>query len=171
EASMLRLLLLRHAKSDRPAGVQDHERPLAPRGVMQSEAMGKYMAGQGLIPDLAVVSTARRTQDTWQLAAPAFATVPSQNNEGRIYEAAPDDILTVIQETDAATRVLLVVGHNPGFEQLAGYLVGQGRPQALARLQKKFPTAALAVIDFSVADWRSVRAGTGFLERFETLET
>src|SRR5690606_4834292 len=145
-------------ESNRPAGVEDHERPLAPRGILQSEAMGKYMAGQGLIPDSAIVSTARRAQDTWKLVLSAFAVEPSQKNESRIYEAAPGDILRVIQDVDANTHTLLVVGHNPGLETLAGYLMSRGRPQAVARLQKKFPTAGLAVLDFSAADWACVMA-------------
>lgn len=168
---MLRLLLLRHAKSDRPEGVADHERPLAPRGIRQSEAMGKYMAEQGLVPDLAIVSTSRRTQDTWQLALPAFTAVIPKQDEARIYEASVADILNVIHETDARNRVLLLVGHNPGFEQLAGNLVGDGRPQAVARLNKEFPTAGLAVIDFRISDWASAATGSGYLDRFETLAT
>lgn len=168
---MLRLLLLRHAKSDRPEGVADHERPLAPRGIRQSEAMGRYMAEHRLAPELAIVSTARRAQDTWRLAAPAFnATIPKQD-ERRIYEAAAGDILKVIQETDADKAVILLVGHNPGFEQLAGHLAGRGRPQALARLQKEFPTAGLAVIDFPLTDWSAITPGSGYLDRFETLAT
>ena len=168
---MLRLLLLRHAKSDRPEGVADHERPLAPRGIRQSEAMGRYMAEQGLVPDLAIVSTSRRTQDTWQLALPAFTAAIPKQDEARIYEASVTDILNVIHDTDASKHVLLLVGHNPGFEQLAGYLVGGGRPQAIARLKKEFPTAGLAVIDFKVVDWASATGGSGYLDRFETLAT
>lgn len=166
---MRRLMLLRHAKSDRPVGVNDHERPLAARGLRQSKEMGRYLAKQALVPDLAIVSTAKRTQDTWRLVSAALDSEVALCREPRIYEATPDDILQVVTETDSCVKVLLLVGHNPGFERLATGLAGAGRPAALSRLEREFPTAALAVIDFSVDNWTEVAAGGGYLERFETL--
>lgn len=166
---MRRLMLLRHAKADRPEGVSDHDRPLTMHGHKQSKEMGKYMAKQGLMPELAVVSTARRTRETWQLVQPAFVGEIALRDDARIYEASEDDIFRVITETDPLVRILLLVGHNPGFEQLAGSLVGTGRPAALARLQREFPTAGLAVIDFAVDDWAALSKHGGHLERLETL--
>lgn len=168
---MLRLILLRHAKADHPAGVADHDRPLAPHGRWESEAMGKYMAKHQLVPDLAVVSTSRRTQETWQIALPAFAAPIPQTNEPRIYEAAPANLLQVIHETSDDKRSVLLVGHNPGFEQLAEYFVGTAQPHAAARLKHGYPPAGLAVIDFSVTNWAAVSQRSGYLERFETLST
>lgn len=166
---MRRLMLLRHAKADTPPGIDDHERPLAPRGHRQCKDMGAYLADQGLEPDLAVVSTARRTQQTWELLRPAFTKAVPQQNEARIYEATQDDILEVIKETPRSVHVLLLVGHNPGFQRLAASLIGTGRASALTRLGQEYPTAGLAVIDFGVEDWAGVTAGSGHLERFETL--
>ena len=166
---MRRLILLRHAKADTPDGVKDHDRPLAPRGHRQCKDMGKYMADQGLMPDLAIVSTARRTQETWELLRPAFSSDITQQNDARIYEALPSDILQVIKETPASVHVLLLIGHNPGFERLAASLIETGRPSAIARLEREYPTAGLAVIDLAVSDWAEVSAGNGHLERFETL--
>ena len=166
---MRRLMLLRHAKADRPVGVNDHERPLAARGLRQSKEMGRYLAKQGLAPDLAIVSTAKRTQDTWRLVSAALGSEVALRSEPRIYEATPDDILQVIMETDPRAKVLLLVGHNPGFERLATGLAGAGRATALSRLEREYPTAALAVLDFAVDSWAEVSVGGGYLERFETL--
>lgn len=163
---MRRLMLLRHAKSDRPAGIGDHERPLARRGRGDSAAIGRYMAASGLRPDLVVVSTARRAEETWELARPAFAQVVAQRHERRIYEASAPSILEVIRETDPRVTTLLLVGHNPGFHDLALGLVGGGRREDLARLRQKYPTAGLVVLDFDQKDWRDLQEGEGRLERF-----
>ena len=165
---MLRLMLLRHAKSARPAGVDDHERPLAERGRSASSSMGTYMAQAGLLPDLAIVSTARRAQETWELARSAFDVEIAQHDERRIYEASASAILDVIKETGSGIRALLVVGHNPGFQELAVGLIGTARKSDLARLRRKFPTGGLVEIVFDAKGWAKASMGGGRLERFET---
>ncbi|MCQ9618092.1 histidine phosphatase family protein [Paenalcaligenes niemegkensis] len=165
---MRRLILLRHAKADRPNAVSDHERPLAKSGRSQSTVMGEYMAKEGLVPDLAIVSTSRRTQETWQLVQPAFASHIDQRNDPRIYEASVDDICQAIKETEASVHVLLLIGHNPGFEHLAQTLIETGRPSVLSRFQLGYPTAGLAVIDLPIESWSEAGARIGHLERFET---
>jgi phosphohistidine phosphatase len=168
---MLRLMLFRHAKSDRPEGVADHDRPLAPRGRRQSEAMGKYMAAHGLVPELTLVSTARRTQETWRIAVPAFKAPVPQADEPRIYESSPDDLMEVVHEVGDDKRIVMLVGHNPGMAQLAQALAGTGHPRAMARLAREYPTAGLAVIDFKLPSWAQVAEHSGYLERFETPAT
>ncbi|MBM3083427.1 histidine phosphatase family protein [Chelatococcus daeguensis] len=165
---MLRLMLLRHAKSAWPAGAADHERPLAPRGREAAPLMGRYLAGEHLVPDLAIVSTSKRTQETWALVAPAFAEEVPKRDERRIYEAKTDAILAAIRSTGPDVRTLLVIGHNPGFADLATRLVGHGDRYAFARLRQKYPTAGLAVIDFDVASWADVAEHGGRLDRFVT---
>src|SRR5690606_31579366 len=103
---MRRLMLLRHAKADWPDGVADHERPLARRGQRQGPEMARYMAAEGLIPDRAIVSTARRTQETWELVAAILPPDISKSNDARIYEAPKTNILSVIREADDAAQVL-----------------------------------------------------------------
>lgn len=165
---MLRLMLLRHAKSDWSGKVDDHDRPLTEGGRRASTLMGRSMAAQGLRPDLAVVSTARRAQETWKRAGPALAEHILQRDEPRLYGASAEAILEVIHETQHDVRTLLLVGHNPGLGQLAVELVGTAREPAMARLQEKFPTGALAVVDFDVERWGDVSAGLGHLAWFET---
>lgn len=165
---MRRLMLLRHAKSDWPSGVDDHERPLAKRGRRASPAMGNYMAREGLVPELAVISTARRTRETWELTRPCFPRSIVQHNERRIYEASAASILDVIHETDIEVHTLLLVGHNPGLQDLALELIAKASQPDLARLRGKYPTGGLVVIDFDIEAWSQMAAASGRLERFET---
>jgi phosphohistidine phosphatase len=164
---MRRLLLLRHAKSDWPKGMLDIDRPLAPRGRDAAPRMGDYLRGEQLLPDLALVSPARRARETWDLVSPALGQVEARF-EPRIYEAPPERLLAVVREVEPAIRTLLLVGHNPGFADLAKRLVGHGDRYAFARMAQKFPTAGLAVIDFSADDWADAGPGEGRLDRFVT---
>lgn len=165
---MRRLILLRHGKSEWPTGMDDLERPLAKRGRKASTRMGDYLAQSGLVPDLAIVSPARRAQETWDLARSALACEITQQNEPRIYEASGQAILGVIVGTAPQVRTLLLIGHNPGFHELARALIGSGGNSDLARLRQKYPTAGLVVIDFDIEQWSDASPGTGNLERFET---
>ena len=165
---MRRLMLLRHAKSDWPTGVDDHERPLAKRGRRASPLIGKYMQKEGLVPDLAVISTARRTQETWKLALPAFSQSIARRDEPRIYEATTSSILDTIHETCEDINALLLVGHNPGLQSLALELTATANRADLTWMWEKYPTGGLAVIDFDIESWRGVYPATGKLERFVT---
>lgn len=164
---MRRLMLLRHAKSDWPPGMADLDRPLNDRGRAAAPLMGRYLAEEGLLPDLALVSPARRTAETFDLVAPSLGDVASRT-EPRIYEAPAERLLEVVRETSDDVRALLLVGHNPGSEDLARRLVGHGDRYAFARMSEKYPTAGLAVIDFAVERWSEVAPRGGRLDRFVT---
>lgn len=167
---MRRLMLLRHAKSAWPGGTADIDRPLAPRGREAAPRMARYIAEEVLLPDLVLVSPARRTQETWELVRAAAGDAPVRT-EPRIYEAPPGRLLEVVQEVEPEVRTLLLIGHNPGFEGLARLLVGHGDRYAFARLTQKYPTAGLAVIDCPVESWRDVEPRSGRLDRFVTPKT
>jgi len=164
---MRRLLLLRHAKSAWPDGVTDADRALAPRGREAAPRMGAYLAEQGLIPDLALVSEARRARETWDLVRPALPGTPVRI-EPRIYEAPLERLMAVLGETPDLVQTLLMVGHNPGFSTLAQALAAEGDPASLARLAAKFPTAGLAVLALPAERWSEVARRPGRLERFVT---
>ena len=164
---MRRLMLLRHAKSDWPEGVADKDRPLAKRGRYQCGQMGRYMDDKGYVPSLAVVSPARRTRETWELVRSHLPGGIGKSCDPRLYEASAKAMLEVIRETDAAVRTLLLVGHNPGMQELALKLNGAGQP-GLEKVEAKYPTAAIAVIDFEGEDWGEVSEGRGRLQRFVT---
>jgi phosphohistidine phosphatase len=162
-------MLLRHAKSDwSQPGQCDHDRALNARGRDAAPQMGAFLADQGLIPDCVRVSTARRTRDTWNHVAAALPRPPVALFDARLYEAAPGDILDVIRETPASCRALLVVGHNPGLQELAMMLTRSGAAGARKRLAEKFPTAGLAVIDIAIDDWAQLQPRRGRLSLFAT---
>jgi phosphohistidine phosphatase len=165
---MRRLMLLRHAKSDWPAAVADLERPLAARGRAEAPAVGGFMVREGLRPDLALVSPARRARETWTLVAPAFPELPPSETDPRLYMATSEALLDFVRAADADVATLLIVGHNPGLEEFARALVNHGDAEACKRLAAAFPTAALAVIDFAVDDWAELLPQQGTLIHFVT---
>jgi phosphohistidine phosphatase len=165
---MRRLMLLRHAKSDRPAGVGDHERPLTARGRETAPCIGAYMAAHSLIPDQVICSTARRARETWDIVAKAFSRPPAVQFDKRIYENDAQTLLEVVREVEPHIHVLLLVGHNPSFQELAESLVASGDLEGRRRLHEKFPTAALVVIDFQIDTWERVHPHAGRFDRLIT---
>ncbi|MGO7792656.1 SixA phosphatase family protein [Rhizobium ruizarguesonis] len=163
-----RLILLRHAKSAWPDGVADRERPLADRGRKAARVIGTYMVREKLIPDLALVSPARRAKETWKLVRGALSKKVSEREAADIYEVSAERILDVIRAVEPGIRTLLIVGHNPGMENAASLIVADGDADAVGRMQEKFPTAGLGVIDLDLDGWGEIAAGTGYLERFVT---
>jgi phosphohistidine phosphatase len=164
---MRRLMLLRHAKSDwATPGLRDHDRPLNARGRETAPKMGAYMVRHALIPDLILASTAKRASETLDLMLPAFESPPQIVSEARAYDAGPNALLGLIKETARAVHSLLLVGHNPGLAELAALLIASGEVEARQRLIEKFPTAALAVIDFPLDDWGKLHPRAGRLDRF-----
>jgi phosphohistidine phosphatase len=165
---MRRLLLLRHAKTERAEpGQRDRDRKLTKRGRDDAPAIGTYMARHGLNPDLALVSPAKRAQETWVLVTPAFAKAPRLVVEDRIYNATAEDLFKIISETRGA-HSLVVVGHNPGLHDIAMQLIASGDVEARERVAEKLPTAGLVVIDLAFDDWSRLHLHSGRLERFVT---
>ena len=166
---MRRLLLLRHAKAERlQPGGRDQDRVLAKRGRADAKTLGAYLARHAFIPDRAVVSAAARTRETWTLLAAAMGQTPPASFEERLYDASPDTILQAIKETGPDTGTLMVIGHNPGLQELAAMLVASGDIEARERLGREFPTSALVVISFAVENWKGVHPRGGRLEHFVT---
>ncbi len=164
---MRTLYLLRHAKSswDDPS-LDDFERPLARRGERAAPVIAEYMRREGLVPDLVLCSAARRTLDTWKLAAPILGPdIPVQVAEA-LYTAPPGRVLERLRSQPDDVSTVMVVGHNPTIQELACRLSGAGSKKAMKRLGAKYPTAALAVITFASDHWEDVEPEGGYLERF-----
>lgn len=163
---MKSVLLLRHAKSSwDDASLADFDRPLAERGRTAAPKMGEYIAANDLAPDAVLVSGARRALETWDLIRPHLAA-PTSRVENNLYGATPDLMFAWLRQLQDDIGSVMLIGHNPGFEELAARLAGDGRKKAMKRLRKKYPTAALAVLRFDTADWSSIQWGGAFLERF-----
>jgi phosphohistidine phosphatase len=146
------LVLLRHAKSDYPDGVGDHERPLADRGRREAPLAGSWLAERVPTFDLALVSTARRAQQTWQ-AVSASVAADEVRDDDELYLASSTDLLTMVRQLPGGAQSVLVVGHNEGLEELATLL--SGVPVTLK-------TSTFAVLR-SEAPWASWEPGSAHL--------
>lgn len=165
---MLTLFLFRHAKSAwDDASLSDFDRPLAPRGERAAPQMANYMRAAGLRPDRVLCSAARRTRDTWALMAGTLDE-PRTTYLNEIYEAEVEALLTSIRRAPADARRLMLIGHNPGLQDLALNLVGSGDRAGREALTENFPTACLAVIDFEIEAWRDLAPASGRLTLFMT---
>lgn len=165
---MKTLYLLRHAKSDYPNGISDHERPLNGRGKKACQFMGHYVRERGIAPEVILSSDAQRTRQTATLLLrEAGITTPVQYL-ARLYLATPGEILKELAKLPGNTDSVLAIGHNPGIEQLAAWLCHSGDADALTRLKTKYPTCGLATIRLDATGWKQLDPGSGVLESFIT---
>lgn len=155
------LILMRHGKSGYPAGVEDHERPLAPRGHREAALAGAWLRRTQPPIDLVRCSTATRTRET--LAATGV-DAPVEFESG-IYEADTGYLIELVGLTDPAISTLLVIGHAPGMPWTAWDLAAAHDTDDALRLSRKFPTSALAVLRFT-GEWDRVGPGAGDLVSF-----
>ena len=163
---MPRLLILRHAKSDwGQPGLDDHDRPLAERGRLAAPLIGFHMREQGLIPDEVMCSTATRARETLELVLDAMEARPPVTLREEIYGAGLQTLLELVGKAAYSAECLLLVGHNPAFHDFAVALAGKGKKKLRAKLEKKFPTGALAVLDF-IEPWPRIGWSRGTLTAF-----
>jgi phosphohistidine phosphatase len=165
---MKQLLLMRHGKSDwNKLGQEDFERPLAKRGKKATLRVAAWIEQHDLRPNIALVSKARRTQETWELAQGVLGPVEATNNLEELYLASPGEILAQLAAVDDAYIRTIVIGHNPGMESLSHLLAGPGtNSSALEDLRRGFPTAALAVFDLDGDSWSSLNTDGARLTEF-----
>lgn len=158
-----RLLLIRHAKA--ADGAVDAERELTTRGHRDAVALGRWLVEHDLVPQLAVVSPARRAEQTWQSAASVFESTSLEVTDGRIYDNDPAGLLEVVRQSGAHVRSLALVGHNPSIEELARLLDDGAGSRTL--LAAGVPTCTVAVFAFTVPATEA-QPGTGTLVGFTT---
>ena len=152
---MKTLLLMRHAKSawDKP-GLSDFERPLAPRGKREAPRMGKFLAEAELLPDLIVSSPAVRARATAELVMKAAAYTGPILFDPRIYDALATDLIEISARLAGNAERVMLVGHNPGFEDVIKLLGGGA---------VRMPTAAIACVELAADRWTSVEVESGTL--------
>lgn len=161
------LLLLRHAKSSWSAPAEsDFERPLNRRGERSAAVVGIMMKQEKIVPDLVLCSSARRTLQTRDIIRPYLPRNCRVEETSRIYEASVRDIFTVLSELPDTVQEPLLIGHNPGLEQLTLSLCVAAGGEELSRVQEKFPTGALATIELSIDTWKDIAPGKGQLRHF-----
>ena len=145
------------------AGMADRDRPLAPRGHRDAALVGKAIADEP--PDLILCSPAKRTRETVTGILASLKTKPRVVYVDALYGAPGDYVKTIAENAGGAER-LLVVGHNPTIHVTAMVLAGSGKARLREALAAKFPTAALAGIEFEAETWADVRPGAGRLVSF-----
>jgi phosphohistidine phosphatase len=150
--NMRRLILFRHGKAETagPSG-GDRERPLAERGWVDSAATARWLSESGFVPDLVLVSPAARTLETWDAALPHFPAARVEHREA-LYLASADTISEVARDTPADAASVMVIGHNPGLQELGAQLAEHGAPRPQAEhMEEGFPTAAAWVFRLPAA--------------------
>ena len=151
------------------------ERPLAERGVADARAAGAWLRDHIGIPDHVVLSTARRARGTWTLAAPELGYVGAAGYDvdadgpltidPRVYDATVETLLVVVRELPARVQTAVLVGHNPGMEDLVSVLAGSADPEASRLIANKYPTAGIAVLERD-GEWSDLSPGDARLTRF-----
>ena len=157
---MRRLYLLRHAKSDwGNDDLDDHDRPLAPRGIEACAVVGDELARRGAKLDKVLVSSAKRAVETWNLVRQRLPKPPAGEIDDQLYLCGPGKLLAVAQATDDVVAALMIVAHNPDLQRLTSLLAGPEVPPQLAPALMKFPTAALACIELPEGGWAALSGG------------
>jgi phosphohistidine phosphatase len=160
--AMKRVYLLRHAKSSwKDDSLADRERPLAGRGRRAAKAMARHLEAEGIRPDLVLCSPARRSRETLERVESAFGDGVDVALDEELYGASEAELLTRLKAVPDEVGSVMLIGHNPGLEDLALALASGGA--ALARMREKYPTAALATIDLPARRWSTVRRRSGQL--------
>jgi len=159
-----RLYLLRHAKSSwKEQGLADHDRPLSRRGRRAAKAIGRHLRENRVVPELVLCSTARRARQTLEGIEPALGR-GAIRVEPDIYGAGPADLLALLHAIGPPVRSVMVIGHNPGLQQLAILLARH--EAAIQELEAKFPTGALATLAVRGSGWGALDRGTAELIEF-----
>ncbi|WP_442679609.1 SixA phosphatase family protein [Sphingomonas sp. ASY06-1R] len=165
---MKRLTLLRHAKSgDDGTVARDFDRPLNGKGRRAARAIGRHMRELGLHFDAVVASPAVRVAETLHEVESGYGAALDPHWERRLYLAPPGELLDIVQSAAPDAQSLLLVGHNPGLEQLVLTLVPSADPNSPRdEIAIKYPTASLAELEFAVDRWDAVAADGATLVRF-----
>ena len=154
------LYLLRHAKSSwKDVSLSDFERPLKRRGRNGAKLIGERLRSEKLAGALVLCSPAVRTRETLEIVKTHSGLRADERFEQRIYEASLRDLVQVVSEIPDDKPLAMMIGHNPGFEEMLAFLTGQPR---------RMPTGALAKIELGIESWKDMRPGTGYLELFVT---
>lgn len=168
---MRRLLILRHAKTERTNPGGDHARQLIERGRQDAQAMGEYLAARKLAPAAALVSDATRTRETFEIVARALPHSVRTRFDRALYLADPRVLIDAITQMSDDAPTLLLIGHNPGLHELAYEFAGAADEKTLDLLARKFPICSLAVIEFECDTWADAPHAPSRLKKLVTAKS
>ncbi len=165
---MRRLFLIRHAKAEPSVGRDDYERALTDRGRDDARRVAEALASRDLLPDVLIHSGALRTKQTAEILASEWPRRVQLQEELALYDATQGALLARARALSDAHPSVGFVGHNPGVGEFAVSLAGSGAFPDLRRMAAKFPTGAVAALDFSVNSWDDIERKRALLALFVT---
>lgn len=164
---MKTIFLLRHAKSSwKDPGLADIDRPLNKRGKKSAKTLAAHMAAEGIQPDLVLCSAAKRTLSTLRRVRKGFGADVATIVDESYYHAGVGDWMRHLLDIKPGVQSAMIIGHNPGIEELAHHLIGGGDEDAYGRLSFKYPTGGLAVMTANIGNWRTLKRGSARLVSF-----
>jgi phosphohistidine phosphatase len=166
---MKTLYLMRHAKAgwDDPQQ-RDFDRPLTPRGAAAAVLMGRFLRAQAIEINLLLASPAVRNAMTWDQLESSWKSSLAPQFEESIYMATVDTLFGLVQASPRSAKAMMLLGHNPGMEDLSFKLIGDGDEGGIDLLDHGFTTAAIAELSFDVIHWSDITAKSATLQRFIT---
>jgi len=165
---MRRLLLIRHAKTEPSMGREDFERALTDRGRDDARRMAASLAARRFIPEVLVHSGALRTKQTAEIFASGWPRRVELEEELALYDATPATLFARARRLSDGRANVAFVGHNPAIGEFAVAMAGSGAYPELRRMAAKYPTCAVAALDFPVESWGEIGPGTALLALFVT---
>ena len=165
---MRRLFLIRHAKAEQHVGRGDYERRLTGRGRDDAKRVAAALAARRILPDLLIHSGAARAKQTAEIFAAEWGRDVKLKEDVGLYDASLATLLAHARALADAQKRVGLVGHNPGLGELATALIGSGAEPEVRRLAAKYPTGAVAVLDFSIKRWEEVERNSAMLALYLT---
>jgi phosphohistidine phosphatase len=165
---MRRLFLIRHAKTEPSVGRDDYKRRLTGRGRDDAERVAKALAARRMLPDVLIHSGAARAKETAEIFAAEWGRAVKLKEDVGLYDASLTTLLARTRALADEHKRVGLVGHNPGLGELATALIGSGAEPEMRRLAAKYPTGAVAVLDFSIERWDDVERNAALLALYLT---
>jgi phosphohistidine phosphatase len=165
---MRRLFLVRHAKAEPSVGHDDYARKLTERGRADARRVAKALAARHFLPDVLIHSGAARAKETAEVFVAAWRGKVELQEQAWLYDASVTTLIDHTRELGHEHKRVGLVGHNPGLGELGTALIGSGAEPEVRRLRAKYPTGAVAVLDFSIKRWEEVAPNSAMLALYLT---
>jgi phosphohistidine phosphatase len=162
------IIFLRHAKSNLAFDYEDKDRVLTSRGIEDSKIIGKHLSNLNLQLDYVICSTAKRTVQTSEIIFESLKSEPELYLTDDLYQASFKGIINIIKKTPENYKNIMIVGHNPGMQNITTYLTCPSNKKPYLKLIQSYPTGAIAIINFDISNWTKLEYQIGNLMEFTT---